>query len=59
MFSRGVLLDAALFLQLGLFGALLHTLNNALTKAVLFLAGDRSPYITGTVLPVDGGYLIC
>jgi len=22
---------------------------------VLFLAGDRSPYITGTVLPVDGG----
>ena len=24
-------------------------------EVVLFLAGDRSPYITGTVLPVDGG----
>jgi NAD(P)-dependent dehydrogenase (short-subunit alcohol dehydrogenase family) len=24
-------------------------------EAVLFFAGDRSPYVTGTVLPVDGG----
>ncbi|MFE0424927.1 SDR family NAD(P)-dependent oxidoreductase [Streptomyces sp. NPDC058953] len=26
--------------------------------AVVFLAGDRARYITGTVLPVDGGYLV-
>ena len=24
-------------------------------EAILFFAGDRSPYVTGTVLPVDGG----
>ena len=24
-------------------------------EAVLYFAGDRSPYVTGTVLPVDGG----
>ena len=24
-------------------------------EAALYLAGDRSPYVTGTVLPVDGG----
>jgi len=24
-------------------------------EAVLYLAGDRSPYVTGTILPVDGG----
>lgn len=24
-------------------------------EAVLYLAGDRSPYVTGTVLPIDGG----
>ena len=24
-------------------------------EAVVYLAGDRSAYITGTVLPIDGG----
>ncbi len=24
-------------------------------EAILYFAGDRSPYVTGTVLPVDGG----
>jgi NAD(P)-dependent dehydrogenase (short-subunit alcohol dehydrogenase family) len=24
-------------------------------QAALYFAGDRSPYVTGTVLPVDGG----
>jgi NAD(P)-dependent dehydrogenase (short-subunit alcohol dehydrogenase family) len=26
-----------------------------IAEAALYLAGDRSRYVTGTVLPVDGG----
>ena len=29
-----------------------------IAKAVLFLGGDDSDYITGSVLAVDGGYLV-
>lgn len=27
-------------------------------KAAIFLASEQSPWITGVVLPVDGGYMV-
>ena len=31
--------------------------TSELIGAVLFLCSDASTYLTGTVIPVDGGYL--